>query len=788
MKKNIYILLLGFIVLYYQANAQKTGINKTNPTQALDVRGNIKGDSSLIIQPKSGNSDSTFIVTPAGKVGIGTSNPDGELEVHSGALAPIFTNLATNAASASGSSNTSSFGTASRAFDGNGTTDWYTGNTPNRLPAWLRYDFGTPTVITAYTLMQVATYNDEKPTAWTFEGSHDNVNWGILDTRTAQNISNDVASPSLYTFLNATAFRYYRINITANNGSISHAGITEMQIGTTTIPPISDFKIKNGNVSASSLQGIGTRMVVANSSGTLSTQAIPDAIPFSGLSTNYATRWNGSALTASSIFDNGNISIGSTFTPYRLNIQGAAFSMGNQAAFYTADRTNNAINAIYADNNSLRIWREVVGDLMSVHSNGRVGIGVSSPLARLHVAGDLQLQNGTAINEISTDTTLADNSNLAVPTERAIKKYVDNQINNITEIDPKIGTNTTNYLSKWSGTQLVTSTIFDNGFNVGIGTATPSSKFQVNSNNSGTGFVDWIAGNFGGQAGNRVVIGLLDGVPAIGGHNNALSAWSNLSINAFGGNVGIGTINPTSKLHVVGNTHNTGNLAIGEEFFIADLNVARTGNPKIAMLNNGVTTAGFMTDGNTKFNMVTDGSSIAFRTGVTWNGDWNTTGTERMIIQNTGNVGIGTNAPASRLQVGNNGDGTVAVANAWNTFSDARFKKNIRTLESPLEKIDSLRGVRYDWISSGKGDIGFIAQELEKIYPELVATGTDGYKSVDYARMTAILLQALKELKAKNEVLEANDKAKTSQLEQHEAAISSLKKDIEFLMQFYSQK
>jgi hypothetical protein len=239
---------------------------------------------------------------------------------------------------------------------------------------------------------------------------------------------------------------------------------------------------------------------------------------------------------------------------------------------------------------------------------------------------------------------------------------------------------------------------------------------------------------------------------------------------------------------VVGNTHNTGNLAIGEEFFIADLNVARTGNPKIAMLNNGVTTAGFMTDGNTKFNMVTDGSSIAFRTGVTWNGDWNTTGTERMIIQNTGNVGIGTNAPASRLQVGNNGDGTVAVANAWNTFSDARFKKNIRTLESPLEKIDSLRGVRYDWISSGKGDIGFIAQELEKIYPELVATGTDGYKSVDYARMTAILLQALKELKAKNEVLEANDKAKTSQLEQHEAAISSLKKDIEFLMQFYSQK
>jgi len=94
---------------------------------------------------------------------------------------------------------------------------------------------------------------------------------------------------------------------------------------------------------------------------------------------------------------------------------------------------------------------------------------------------------------------------------------------------------------------------FPSSGSVGIGTTTPNRKLQVNSDNPGSGITDWIAGNFGGTSGNRVVIGLLYGVATIGTHNNSLSAWDNLALNPDGGNVGIGTSFPAEKLSVNGN-------------------------------------------------------------------------------------------------------------------------------------------------------------------------------------------------------------------------------------------
>jgi len=111
-----------------------------------------------------------------------------------------------------------------------------------------------------------------------------------------------------------------------------------------------------------------------------------------------------------------------------------------------------------------------------------------------------------------------------------------------------------------------------------------------------------------------------------------------------------------------------------------------------------------------------------------------------------GNVGIGTTAPAYRLELPNNANASgQGRANAWVTYSDIRFKENITPITNALDKINNLQGVYFDWKQNGKHDIGFIAQEVEKVLPEVVSTDSLGIKSLDYARLTALLTQGIKE-------------------------------------------
>ncbi len=94
--------------------------------------------------------------------------------------------------------------------------------------AWLKYDFGvsTPRVVIRYTLRGQATLPQRSPKNWTFEGSNDNTNWVVLDTRTNQT---SWAGQNIYDISNTTAYRYYRINITANNGE-AYTCISEMEL------------------------------------------------------------------------------------------------------------------------------------------------------------------------------------------------------------------------------------------------------------------------------------------------------------------------------------------------------------------------------------------------------------------------------------------------------------------------------------------------------------------------------------------------------------------------------
>ena len=92
----------------------------------------------------------------------------------------------------------------------------------------------------------------------------------------------------------------------------------------------------------------------------------------------------------------------------------------------------------------------------------------------------------------------------------------------------------------------------------------------------------------------------------------------------------------------------------------------------------------------------------------------------------------------------------VVMADSFNCASDSRLKKNIVDLDGALDKLDLIRGVYHEWIDETQGgrQIGVIAQEIQAVYPELVMEGGNGFLSVNYPKLTAVLLQSVKELKA----------------------------------------
>ena len=167
------------------------------------------------------------------------------------------------------------------------------------------------------------------------------------------------------------------------------------------------------------------------------------------------------------------------------------------------------------------------------------------------------------------------------------------------------------------------------------------------------------------------------------------------------------------------------------------------------------------------------GSPITLRTA---NSSWTDAGDIILIAGNSdsyyeaGNINLtpGTGTPNGLVVI--NGSGT--VSGTWTVASDERYKKNIEPLNNVLDKINNLDGVSYEFktdefpdknFSKGK-QIGLIAQNVESEFPELVQTDKDGYKSVAYQNMVAVLLEAIKEQqKSIDQLKKEVDKLKSNQ-------------------------
>jgi len=160
---------------------------------------------------------------------------------------------------------------------------------------------------------------------------------------------------------------------------------------------------------------------------------------------------------------------------------------------------------------------------------------------------------------------------------------------------------------------------------------------------------------------------------------------------------------------------------------------------------------------------------------------------------NAGDVGIGTTTPATALQV--NGDlrvGTSGSNGCVQNFagtaltgtcsSDFRLKSNILPFAPVLNKLVQLQPVHFEWNTEqypeyhfGAGrNSGLIAQDVEKVFPELVSVDTHGYKTVNYSELPYLTLAAIRELKTENDSLRAQLADRQQELEKLQQQVVSV--------------
>ncbi|WP_408098951.1 tail fiber domain-containing protein [Peredibacter sp. HCB2-198] len=300
--------------------------------------------------------------------------------------------------------------------------------------------------------------------------------------------------------------------------------------------------------------------------------------------------------------------------------------------------------------------------------------------------------------------------------------------------------------------------------NVGIGTSAPTYPLQVVTTtatpvllqSSSTSYTNMQINNSSSAKGwNLLTVGSAGGVYGAAGSFTIDEASGGGRFTIIpGGNVGIGTVTPSVALEVNGDIMATGgSTALSLKAGATDDHTylsffARSASP---LVRSGY--LGYPSSGSNQINIMNEIATGSIALG--------TNSTERMRIDSAGNVGIGLISPAEKLEVSGN-----VKATAYLYTSDRRLKKNIKTIDDSLEKVLMLRGVEFDWKESGNHELGFIAQEVEEIEPNLVVTNPQtGMKSVKYGNIVPLLIEAIKKqetraLKAEREMASLKEENK----------------------------
>jgi hypothetical protein len=360
---------------------------------------------------------------------------------------------------------------------------------------------------------------------------------------------------------------------------------------------------------------------------------------------------------------------------------------------------------------------------------------------------------------------------------------------------------TTGYHAKFtSSTAIGDSVINDNGTSVGVNTTTLSAStnytgFNINGT---TGSEIYLKGgnvNYGYIYANSstVVVASLTAIPLVLQTNGS----EKMRITSAG-NVGIGTTSPNKVGVSIGLTINavTGGQSVFEQC-VADsstnyyqafdgtnislinqangfMRFGTNGNERMRIISGGNVGIGTTTPGAQLVTAQTNANTttvhyLAFRNLASGYGSWSISKADDNNL--SFNYGVDSDTPSAGYNMklryngvteirtillinttSNNGEnlyvnGTIRATGTITANSDIRLKSNITKIENALEKVGQISGYTYNTTYDNKRHGGVIAQEMEKVFPEIVNTGNDGLMGVEYGNISALLIEAIKEQK-----------------------------------------
>ena len=644
----------------------------------------------------------------------------------------------------------------SQFYMGNNSNDYlssgaYTGSTvtvvngANYVGDWIQVqvpssasNLGVTQTLFSYTLYARVSYQNRAPSQWMLAGSTDNVNWTVIDYQNgitwASGQTRTFNIPTVY----INYYPYVRIicmstainsfdNLTLHFGlSLTHtyktaaftlsnsSGIAAMSsvgsnIGINNVSPLNALDVV-GNIKAS-------QSVIASSLA-VSSVATFSNINFTGNFTKNGTTFNPGSSSCNTFINSGstiytvgsNVAIGKSVASYPLDVQGSASVSQTLYASninFVGSLTQNGLPFVGST------WSNNGSKLFITGSN--IGIGNINPAYQLDVTGTvnvtstLMASNLTACNITVNSITATTYNNLLLNNGNSSSLSNAPTCQALSNVNALCATASNRAYTQWVPNG---SSLYVISSNIGIGTSNPQSALHVTSNLRVDGSI-YMANALqlngimlmpGGNNGTNVtsIVGSTNITSNIAFSNNTGSC----SLYSFSNNIGFSRSNPTASVDILGSFKVSSTCQVGSNITLSNT----SGNPYLSSLNS--------------------------------------------------NIGIGVTNPNYSLHVA----GTIFSGGYITSLSDRRFKENLEPLMNSLDKVCMMKGYSYtrtdyEEINEEKDTkhIGFIAQELEELMPELIHYDkvNDKY-SVKYCNVIAVLAESIKELR--NEVEELKKK------------------------------